>query len=193
MLTKQNSFVAKMNVLNDIDILPDEMLAEVASFLLDDDRASCTFSCVCCRFYGVGHDVFDQGPAFQHACYNGYTDIVKLFLTNSRVDPTADNNCAIRKSSENGHTEVVKLLLADGRADPAADDNWAIRLSSWKGYTDIVRLLLEDGRADPAADDNYAICVSSHYRRAAVVKLLLDDRRIDPTAIGHWDFGENWF
>ncbi len=96
--------------------------------------------------------MFDQGPAFLHVCHRGYTDIMRRYLEDSRVDPTAGNNWAlwlptardnwaIGLSSHNA--DVVKLLLADGRADPAAADNHAIRLSSKNGHTDVVKLLLE--------------------------------------------------
>jgi hypothetical protein len=49
------------------------------------------------------------------ASEKGHTDVVKLLLADSRVDPTADDNYAIKKASEKGHTDVVKLLLADPR------------------------------------------------------------------------------
>jgi hypothetical protein len=38
---------------------------------------------------------------------------VKLLLKDSRVDPSADENYAIRKAYENGHHNVVELLLKD--------------------------------------------------------------------------------
>ena len=50
-------------------------------------------------------------------------EVVKLLLTDKRVNPSANNNFAIRWASRNGHTKVVKLLLADERVDPSANDN----------------------------------------------------------------------
>ena len=81
----------------------------------------------------MAHDTFDQGPAFQHVCRQGYIDIMQRLLSDGRVDPAADNNKAIRVSIENGNIEVVRLLLADGRADPTAGNNYAIRYSSERG------------------------------------------------------------
>ncbi|KKK60359.1 hypothetical protein LCGC14_3025140, partial [marine sediment metagenome] len=100
--------------------LPDEMLTEVALFLIPDHRSRCAFARVCRRFCGVAYDVFNQTPAFVYACQHQYTDIMERFLTDARVDPTAWGNAAIRWSSELGHPDVVRLLLADGRADPTA-------------------------------------------------------------------------
>ena len=44
-------------------------------------------------------------------------EAVRLLLNDPRVDPSADDNYAIRCASENGHVEVVKLLLNDPRVD----------------------------------------------------------------------------
>jgi hypothetical protein len=46
---------------------------------------------------------------------------VKLLLADERVDPSANDNYAIRFAAKNGHKEVVKILLADERIDPSAD------------------------------------------------------------------------
>ena len=62
------------------------------------------------------------------------------------VDPSAQDNRAIRWASYNGHIEVVKLLLTDKRVDPSADDNIAIRWASENGHTEVVKLLLTDKR-----------------------------------------------
>jgi hypothetical protein len=45
-----------------------------------------------------------------------------MLLTDSRVDPSARDNYAIRSASRNGHTDVAKVLLADARVDPSAMD-----------------------------------------------------------------------
>ena len=44
-------------------------------------------------------------------------------LLNAGVDPSADDNWAIRYASENGHIAVVERLLMDPRVDPSADNN----------------------------------------------------------------------
>jgi Ankyrin repeats (3 copies) len=44
------------------------------------------------------------------ASYNGYSEVVKILLMDERVDPSADDNEAIKWASANGHLEVVKLL-----------------------------------------------------------------------------------
>ena len=67
------------------------------------------------------------------ASYYGQVDVVKLLLHDSRVDPSADNNYAIRTASFNGHAEVVQLLLQDPRVDPSDRENDAIQFASSGG------------------------------------------------------------
>jgi len=43
--------------------------------------------------------------------------VVKLLLNNPTVNPSSQNNEAIRKASKYGHTNVVKLLLKVGPSD----------------------------------------------------------------------------
>ncbi len=74
-------------------------------------------------------------------------ELVKKMLK-SGVDPTADDDYAIKWAAIKGRTEVVRLLLSDERVDPAADDNYAIRMAAYYGHTEVVELLLGDSRVD---------------------------------------------
>jgi hypothetical protein len=49
------------------------------------------------------------------ASRKGFKDIVELLLKDSRIDPTADDNEALRSAIRNGHKDIVDLLLADPR------------------------------------------------------------------------------
>ncbi|MEK9201544.1 MAG: hypothetical protein AAB944_01080 [Patescibacteria group bacterium] len=51
------------------------------------------------------------------ASYFGDIEIVRLLLTDSRVDPAANNSAAIKNARYWGYTEIVSLLLADSRVD----------------------------------------------------------------------------
>ena len=55
---------------------------------------------------------------FYEACVNGYLPVVERLLEDSRVDPSAYDNHAIKWASQNGHLPVVERLLGDGRVDP---------------------------------------------------------------------------
>lgn len=51
------------------------------------------------------------------ASKEGYIEIVKVLLSNPKVDPSVNNNEAIQMASNNGHVEIIKLLLNDPRVD----------------------------------------------------------------------------
>jgi hypothetical protein len=120
--------------------------------------------------------------AYIDACDRGHDRVVELFLVDPRVDPTSEDNRAIRYASRNGHESVVKLLLADPRVDPAALDNDAIRCASQRGHANVVKVLLAEPRVDPAALDNDAIQLATRGRHVRVLKTLLADPRTDPGA-----------
>ena len=52
----------------------------------------------------------------------GWTTLVAWLLADSRVDPTALGNDAIRWANFNGHTEVVELLKKHGCKIPKEND-----------------------------------------------------------------------
>jgi ankyrin repeat protein len=78
--------------------------------------------------------------------YIDSNDVKNVESMLNSIDPTLNNNYAIRTASENGYAEIVRLLLKDGRADPANNNNDPIKRASSRGRTEVVRLLLEDGR-----------------------------------------------
>jgi hypothetical protein len=67
-------------------------------------------------------------------------------LQDPRVNPSADNNSAIRLASQFGHIAVVDRLLQDPRVDPSADNNSAIYLASQFGHIAVDERLLQDKR-----------------------------------------------
>jgi hypothetical protein len=54
---------------------------------------------------------YDQDNAFVKACEYGYLDIVDILLKNGRIDPTANNNLALRSATPN----IIARLLDDPR------------------------------------------------------------------------------
>jgi len=60
----------------------------------------------------------------------------------NKVDPSINNNYAIRYAALNGDVELVKTLLQDPRVDPSDNDNSTIRHAALGGHDLIVYLLL---------------------------------------------------
>lgn len=75
------------------------------------------------------------------------TEVVKLLLQDKRVDPSAEDNYAIRWASANGREEVVKLLLKDKRVELFAKDE-AINCISAFSRNDDIKFLLEKCKFD---------------------------------------------
>ncbi len=113
---------------------------------------------------------------------NDFNKVFHLLLQDNRVDPSAEDNFAIRDTSTNGKTELVKLLLQDNRVDPSARKNEAIINACMYGEIEVIKLLLQDKRADPSDCDNKAIKRASKKGEIEVVALLLKDKRVDPSA-----------
>ena len=114
------------------------------------------------------------------AAGSGDIDVVKELLEKG-VDPSAEDDEAIRVAAENGHTEVVRRLLDDNRVDPAAMDNYAIRVAAANNHPKVLELFLklDDDRVDPGAANNIAIGNAADNGFLEVVQLLLDDDRVN--------------
>jgi hypothetical protein len=102
-------------------------------------------------------------------------------LLDHGVDPSADDNYAIRLAAANGQLGVVNRLLEDARVDPSASDNYALIQAAKNGYLDVVNRLLVHPNVDPSARDNEAIIWAAENGHLDVVNRLLD-HGVDPSA-----------
>lgn len=76
----------------------------------------------------------------KHLNTDGYLEIVRLLLADSRVDPAASDNEAIREASTFGR---IQLLLAQVQKGAAAFDFAAVKMASKYSYQPVLSLLLE--------------------------------------------------
>ncbi|KAJ2988981.1 hypothetical protein HDV02_005226, partial [Globomyces sp. JEL0801] len=116
-------------------------------------------------------NLFNNATAFKHylsfnqptrwdlekAIRNNKANIVQILIEDKRVDPSAEDNHAIRCACSDGRTEIVKILLNDVRVDPSALDNAALICACLIGHTEIVKMMIKDKRVDPSANENMAI------------------------------------
>ena len=125
-----------------------------------------------------------------YAAIKGNLDFVKYLLSNEiqiispSIDPSADNNCAIRYACVNGIFDVVKFLLSYEirelfpKIDPCADNNFAIKSASEQGHLDVVKFLLKDEiirlypKIDPKVFNNDAIYLAHRNGHKDVVEFL---------------------
>jgi ankyrin repeat protein len=67
------------------------------------------------------------------ASQRGRAELVKELLQDTRIDPTASYNAALRAACKYGRTEVVKILLQDPRIDPEKSEPDVVKFGCWYG------------------------------------------------------------
>jgi hypothetical protein len=149
-----------------------------------------------------------QQNLFEEACSSDQSDIIELVLQHyPRIDPSANNQFALRHAYVMESEKVVKVLLHDQRVDPSAIDETitghvfngrrrrnlkirylianhsrmdvtkAFRMACEFGFTDIVRRLLQHENLS-ITNQFDQMC---RYGRCTVLEVLLQDDRFSPS------------
>lgn len=96
------------------------------------------------------------------AACSGHVEVVQVLLLDARVDPQANDNCAVVAAAAAGQVHVMEVFLSDTRVDEVAC-NLALQAASEKGQLPVVEMLLADVRVDPsAAHPDAAVSTGSH-------------------------------
>jgi ankyrin repeat protein len=170
-------------------VIPVDAWSIIASFLPISEQFSLLYTSRCIQqtaLNNVLQDIKNTTILFQESIRQGRVEVVRLLLSENRVDPSYDDDDAIQSASDNGHIEVVRLLLSDNRVDPSTYNNFAIQSASSNGHVEVVRLLLSDNRVDLSDQGNSAIRLASSNGHVEVVRLLLSDNRVDPSDCGNF-------
>ena len=119
--------------------------------------------------------------AMKIAIQGNHAKSLAHLIQDGRVDPSAQENFAIREASGLGHIEIVKILLQDPRVDSSAKDNGAFRTAALLAHVEIAKMLMEDSRVDPS------VCYNDASRLAKkgcqwrlIFNMALHDPRVDP-------------
>ena len=129
------------------------------------------------------------------ACENGQIAVVKILLTDDRVDPSythvLDENeeeiyhssypshSAFTLSVLMDHSEIVSILLKDPRVNPKSDDSWCVLIAATNNCIKTMKVLIKDGRIDPSVRGNLALSRAIKKGYTEIAKLLLKDSRVD--------------
>jgi len=105
-------------------------------------------------------------------------EIVKLLLNDTRVNPSDQDNEALRNASARGHFEIVKLLISNPKLTFSDISSDAIVQASKNGHLEIVKLLLNDPRVNPTYQNNAAVRYANTFKFTDIVNLLLTDTRV---------------
>jgi hypothetical protein len=116
--------------------------------------------------------------AFEEACFFGDTKAALEYLKDDAIDPSFNDDYALRRVSQSGHVAIVRALLTDARVDPSSLNNDALVLATWNNRVDVVEVLLKHPRVDPAVDDNFVVRSAATEGLLDVLQALLDDPRV---------------
>ena len=123
----------------------------------------------------VFNNVDEYFTHFLQACeITGNGDMIDLLLSTNEIDPSDNDNEAIRLASEHGHIAVVDRLLQDGtgRVDPNDYDCQAIRLASQNGHIVILEKLFHKF-SNKKLFINFSLISASYHGLIYVIDILL--------------------
>lgn len=79
-----------------------------------------------------------------NACTGGHRKIIKLLLKDKRIDPSVNDNLAIRAVCQSGYVEIVKKLCKDPRVDKRIGLKIALICNERSNRKLIIGLLIEE-------------------------------------------------
>ena len=97
----------------------------------------------------INHQDSDGLSPLQHACQNGYADIVALLLSFDNIDIQSKHKfdmTSLHWACQKGFANIVQMLLATNKADINSrdDENWTpLHWAVQNGHNDILEILLK--------------------------------------------------
>lgn len=143
---------------------------EIAELLIEDARVN------------VNYNDKQNGVVspLEIASKNGFTDIVKLLLADSQVDPNINESAALRLAAFGNVLPVVHILMDDERINHVGMDDEPLFIACDSGYLDLLHVLLEKGKMDPVECFNDA-CESGNRKALAI--MIKDPRLHTPEVL----------
>ena len=133
---------------------------------------------------------FGTETPFYVACEKGRIEIVKILLSEKRVDinkSTKSETTPFWIACKEGHIDVVEILLNDQRFvninKSNKYDQTPFYITCFQGHIEIVKLLLHDKRVDETQTQNdlwasfWMACYNGHLE---IVNSLLNNERVNP-------------
>jgi len=123
------------------------------------------------------------------ACYEGYTEIVKILLAHPNIDPNINHDAgnALLFASKRGYFEIVKLLLDHPKIDPNIKRDFRIGFEDKYVYDckkmhldPDIELCLWKHKERCIWEDGNVIINAAVYNKIEMLKFLLQDSRVDP-------------
>lgn len=127
---------------------------------------------------GIGSSIYEE--CLVHATKNSYVPMVKLLLNQPEINPSTDDNAALKATLQSYSYPLDELILAHPKFEPGLGQDhildWAI---DWSLYNAVTYLLAHPA-IDPSHDNNTAICVAFDAGELEMCRLVLADPRVNP-------------
>ena len=151
---------------------------------------------VACIFSGISNDrtqeieqlsnalrALDKMELFLNAIRMNNVEAVNRLLHDHRfLNPSVDDNEAIKLAAELGSVQIVDLLMNDPRVDPAVDGDTPLVIALVKNHPGVVMRLIQDPRVNTAVENNALIHWAAAHNHIKVVERLIHDPRVDLTS-----------
>ncbi|KAJ3028365.1 UNVERIFIED_CONTAM: hypothetical protein HDU68_001831 [Siphonaria sp. JEL0065] len=138
---------------------------QVLQFLVDDGRVNLLART-------AGTNIRLGNYALYSAIEGEHSDVVLFLLSLSEVDPSANDNRAIREAAYSNF-EILKMLVQDRRVDPTVDDDYVLRRVCALEKMDAVEFLVALPHVNPSAGNDYCLRISKERSNWGIVQLLL--------------------
>jgi ankyrin repeat protein len=126
----------------------------------------------------------DFNRAFYVCCFRGLTELVKMFLLDSRVNPFINNNKALGIAYKQGHHEIIEMLLLHPKIQFSPPDELLYNvcdyiITCYENY-EFVKKLLQDSRFEFLYKDDF---LAMHCNiKLDIYQFLLKHPKVDPSA-----------
>lgn len=150
-----------------------------------EDNEKCVYRVK--RSYGYG--LYEYAPnAINHAAGLCHVKAFKALLEVG-IDPTTDNNYALRHASKNGCIDIVQLLVKDPRVNLNDENGSPLLHAVANGHIRIVKLLLEEEHTDPTLGYLRSLKAAYHFGHSDILEMLIQDSRIKVIIDKYVDLG----
>lgn len=103
--------------------------------------------------------------------YNEDIELLKLALSDERIDFNIDNGVSLTCAFEKYNKEVIEVILSNKKIYPAINNNIFLLTSVVNNEVENVKLLFETGKIDLKSKDNLFFIIACYNNYTEIVKL----------------------
>lgn len=114
---------------------------------------------------------------FDECIANSYIRVLEKIIASKLIDPSMNDNYALRQAMNNSNYNIITVLLKDERVDQFIDGNQLFHKACNENKIDLVKLLLANEKFIPLNNANNTLYVVAINNNIEIMKLILADKR----------------